>query len=214
MIQRCVVKFNTDGASIVPDQYVIMGSTVKKPINPVKKGYRFNNWSLDLLGFKIPFSFNIPILTNITLYATWVKNTPKSASVIKVYAPITHFSVIKNKTVKFKYVVLYSNNKIVNKTKKIKYKKIGKKKLTLKYKNKKLKLVIRVANKKVKPNGIKIIKVKSKKLYFLKIKSKDAAYYQFPKFNGKSKINKYGIYKIKKQTVKIKWWGKSFKKKI
>jgi uncharacterized repeat protein (TIGR02543 family) len=224
-IERSIVYFNTNGKFNVPEQEVSPSDKVIKPTNP--KGYTFVNWytNTDLTG--TPFNFNTPINYNLTLYAVYTKNiepapqpvsvlTPTFATIklLKIHAPITRFSVKKNKKVKFKYMLIYSNGMIKQNIKNIKYKKIGRKKVTIKAGNKRLKLVIRVVKRVVKSDGIKIIKVKSNSLIYIKIKSKDAAYYKFPKFSGKSKLNKYGIYTNKHQTIKIKWWGKSFKKKV
>jgi hypothetical protein len=140
--------------------------------------------------------------------------TPATINLTKIYTPINYFSIKKNKKVKFKYVLIYSNGTIKQKVKNLKYKKTGKKTFTIKVSNKRLKVVLRVKKTITKPIKVKVIKVKSIGKYFVKIKAKNDAYYKFPKYNGKSKLNKYGIYKVKKQTVKVKWWGRSFKKKV
>jgi uncharacterized repeat protein (TIGR02543 family) len=191
-----------------------------------KVGYTFNGWTSNnqsvtnqLKGKGINATFTMPD-SNITVTANYKKNiVPVNVKVTKVYSPITKFSVKKNKKVKIKYAILYSNNTIKQKTKTVKYNKTGKKTLTLKYQNKKLKLTIRVLNKTVKPKtNAKVTVTKANGLYFLKVKGKINAYYKFPKFSKVtgSPLYKWGIYfkSANNKKITVKWYGKALKKKI
>lgn len=56
-------------------QTVIKGNMAAKPSDPSKDGYLFVGWYTDS-GLTVPFSFNTPIESNMTLYAKW---TPKAS---------------------------------------------------------------------------------------------------------------------------------------
>ena len=64
------VRFNSNGAGIVPAQTVAQGKTVSKPSDPQKSGYEFGGWFTDN-GFKNEYDFESKVTKNITLYAKW-----------------------------------------------------------------------------------------------------------------------------------------------
>lgn len=70
-----IVSFNSDGGSKIDDIEVKTGDIINKPIDPVKKGYKFVGWYLD----NVLFDFNNSINEDINLIAKWEKlNTSSS----------------------------------------------------------------------------------------------------------------------------------------
>ena len=66
------VRFNTNGAGVIPAQMVAKGETATLPAELVKKGFTFGGWYVDN-AFSTPFNFDNIIDENITLYAKWVE---------------------------------------------------------------------------------------------------------------------------------------------
>ena len=64
------VSFYTDGGNMVAQQTVNDGETVTVPDTPTKNGYTFSGWTLN----GEPYDFNLPVIADITLKATWVEN--------------------------------------------------------------------------------------------------------------------------------------------
>lgn len=64
------VEFETNGGSTIKSQKVIKGEKVSKPTDPTKKDHEFKGWFSDE-EFTKEYSFNTPVLENITLYAKW-----------------------------------------------------------------------------------------------------------------------------------------------
>ena len=67
------VKFNSNGGSKVNDQTVEIGKTASKPSNPTKSGYAFDAWYQDT-SMETPYDFNLPVNSDLTLYARWSEN--------------------------------------------------------------------------------------------------------------------------------------------
>lgn len=67
----CLVRFETNGGSRVPDQTVTLGGKVKKPDDPTKEGFYLEGWYSDMdLQNKWNFSKDT-VVGNMTLYAKW-----------------------------------------------------------------------------------------------------------------------------------------------
>ena len=64
------VTFDTDGGTPVYAQTVADKDKAKKP-STTRNGWTFDGWTLD----GIPYDFDTPVTRDITLKATWVKNT-------------------------------------------------------------------------------------------------------------------------------------------
>lgn len=64
------VTFDSQGGSIVPTQEVGFMKKAKKPANPTKEGYTFDNWYYD----EIVYDFNTKVTKDITLIAGWIKD--------------------------------------------------------------------------------------------------------------------------------------------
>ena len=72
----CIVSFETNGGSEVPDQIVQYGETVKRPDNPVRDGYRLVGWYTDI-DLQNPWEFDTDTVKgNMTLYAKWEIGAP------------------------------------------------------------------------------------------------------------------------------------------
>lgn len=65
------VVFDSDGGSVVETQKVKKDSTAVRPNDPIKTGYKFDNWYLN----DVVFDFSTKIVENITLKAKWVKDS-------------------------------------------------------------------------------------------------------------------------------------------
>ena len=66
-VETYIIKFNTDGGSIIPDQVVEKGKKVEKPIDPTKDGYTFKEWTLN----EIAFDFETIVESDLELKAKW-----------------------------------------------------------------------------------------------------------------------------------------------
>jgi uncharacterized repeat protein (TIGR02543 family) len=222
-------KLNSPATVTVPD-----GNTVNKPKDPSKQNYTFVNWYSNSQGTGNPFNFaSTPIESNITLYAKWQQNVPKT-TITKAYTPITKKIGIKKSSTITIPVIFYgtgntpvsltaklSNKKakitsspktiFPNKEYKIKVKagkKTGKTKLTISADGKKLTLDLNITKSKVKAKSIKIKypkKLRVNKTYNLSISTKNIPQYSTPKYTIASKYKRYiSIDKLGKITAKKK----------
>lgn len=64
------VTFITNGGSNVAAQQVEAGGYVTRPTDPILAGFTFGGWYSNS-DLTIPFTFDTPVSTNITLYAKW-----------------------------------------------------------------------------------------------------------------------------------------------
>lgn len=77
------VDFISNGGSNIPSQSVETGKLVTKPTDPTKSGYSFEGWFTDV-SLTIPYDFNTPVTSPLTLYAKWNSTsipTPKKYKV-------------------------------------------------------------------------------------------------------------------------------------
>lgn len=70
------VSFNSNGGSKVKSQSVLSGKTASKPANPSRSGYTFAGWTLN----GKTYSFSSKVTSNITLVASWTKNSTSTTS--------------------------------------------------------------------------------------------------------------------------------------
>lgn len=63
------VTFETNGGTLVETQIVKKDDTVQKPLNPVKEGYVFDEWTY--LGKT--YDFNLKVVSDLKLVAKWIK---------------------------------------------------------------------------------------------------------------------------------------------
>ncbi len=70
----CSVSFDVDGGTAIDSQLVEPNGNAVKPVNdPVKDGFKFDNWYTDE-NHETVFDFdNTPITANTTIYANWIQ---------------------------------------------------------------------------------------------------------------------------------------------
>lgn len=67
----CLIHFETNGGSQIPDQTVALGGKVKKPDDPTKEGFYLEGWYSDM-DLQNKWNFSKDTVTgNMTLYAKW-----------------------------------------------------------------------------------------------------------------------------------------------
>ena len=64
--------FDSQGGTPVDGQVIIRGETAVKPKNPLREGYAFAGWCPATDDEEL-FDFRTPIVSDMTLYARWVK---------------------------------------------------------------------------------------------------------------------------------------------
>lgn len=72
----CTVIFDSNGGTKISSQKVEKGKTAVKPTNPIKEGYTFSNW----YNGNSLFDFSTPINSDITLKASWSKNSTEEGN--------------------------------------------------------------------------------------------------------------------------------------
>lgn len=120
-----IVKFDTDGGSLVNQQTVVEGGFITEPSNPTKSGYTFKEWTLE----GVPFNFSNEVTKDITLVATWeVKEAPVpgdsqtgtiqyTGDQVDVDIPsgdITNLLTVSEDVIAVTYTEGTSNNTIIN----------------------------------------------------------------------------------------------------
>lgn len=74
--EGCLVRFESNGGSEVPDQTVALGGKVTKPTDPTKDGLYFAGWYSDI-DLQNQWDFGKDTVTgNMTLYAKWTNEAP------------------------------------------------------------------------------------------------------------------------------------------
>lgn len=71
---RCIVKFDTGGGSVLPPQAVRRGQCLSTPDAPLREGYRFTGWYTDQ-ALTQPWDSSVSVTANMTLYAGWEAET-------------------------------------------------------------------------------------------------------------------------------------------
>ena len=71
--KRFKVTFDSQGGSIVSDQYIEKDGKVTEPPNPTKEGYTFGGWYTDTLCSTLWDFANNTVTSNMTLYAKWME---------------------------------------------------------------------------------------------------------------------------------------------
>ena len=66
------VSFQSNGGTEVASQSVVNGSMAEEPAEPKLEGYFFDGWYSDA-NTSIPYYFDTPVTSSITLYAKWAK---------------------------------------------------------------------------------------------------------------------------------------------
>ncbi len=72
----CLIRFDSNGGSEVPDQVVKLGGKIKRPDDPTKEGLYLEGWYSDMdLQHKWDFRKDT-VSGNMTLYAKWTTEAP------------------------------------------------------------------------------------------------------------------------------------------
>lgn len=72
--EMITIDFDTDGGTIVSRQIIKKDTKVNEPLDPIKEGYIFVEWTID----NKMFDFNTEVKDNITLKARWEKELENS----------------------------------------------------------------------------------------------------------------------------------------
>ena len=64
------VSFDTDGGTVIGNQYILENGKLERPANPTRPGYTFDGWYLDA-NYNEEASFPIDVTQDMTLYAKW-----------------------------------------------------------------------------------------------------------------------------------------------
>ena len=70
--KRYTVSFQSNGGTEIVSQSVVNGSMAEEPVDPEKAGYLFDGWCSDE-DTSVPYDFDTPVTSSITLYAKWAK---------------------------------------------------------------------------------------------------------------------------------------------
>ncbi|MDE7100863.1 MAG: InlB B-repeat-containing protein, partial [Anaeroplasmataceae bacterium] len=84
-----VIHFNTKGGSTIAGENVEIGSKIKKPTDPTREGYTFENWYQDE-ECTILWDFDKNTINeNTTLYAKWTPKQTEPVDPTKEYFTVT-----------------------------------------------------------------------------------------------------------------------------
>lgn len=71
------VSFDTDGGTVIGNQYILEDGKLERPANPTRPGYTFDGWYLDA-NYNEEASFPIDVTQDMTLYAKWKEESSSS----------------------------------------------------------------------------------------------------------------------------------------
>lgn len=74
------VTFIDRDSTLGSPQKVLINQKAERPDTPVRKGYRFTGWYKDS-ACTIPYSFDDPVTSNLTLYAGWISESDPDVEV-------------------------------------------------------------------------------------------------------------------------------------
>lgn len=107
---KLIVKFNSNGGSLVNNVTLTSGYRVSKPKDPSRKGYVFKGWFLN----NKEFNFNTYINNNITLTAKWEEDLYTiEKSFFQEHSPQVKVTVKKNNIVVGAKSVLTSDERLI-----------------------------------------------------------------------------------------------------
>lgn len=73
------VTFDSNGGTSVKSQTIKKGETAKRPDDPIKDGYTFSGWYIDINN-DLEYNFETKITKTITLIAKWIENESNNSS--------------------------------------------------------------------------------------------------------------------------------------
>lgn len=71
------VSFDTDGGTVIGNQYIAEGDELSRPANPTRSGYTFDGWYLDA-NYGEEATFPLDVTQDMTLYAKWKQTSSTS----------------------------------------------------------------------------------------------------------------------------------------
>lgn len=74
--QFCIIVFDTDGGSLIPDQKIKSGEKISIPDVPTKEDCSFDGWFWDSAK-QFDFNFNEAVTWSLTLHAKWIDHSEK-----------------------------------------------------------------------------------------------------------------------------------------
>lgn len=77
---RRVVTFDIQNGNDLKLKPVYVNTPISKPLPPLQEGYNFAGWYVDA-ECTVLWDFNIDVVSDITLYAKWVENTPVGSGI-------------------------------------------------------------------------------------------------------------------------------------
>ena len=77
--ENYTVSFYTNGGNSLSDQTVEYDAKVVKPVDPIKDGYTFDGWYVDVACTQA-YDFNASVTDDVSLYAKWSKNEQTTKS--------------------------------------------------------------------------------------------------------------------------------------
>ncbi len=81
------VSFDTDGGTVIGNQYILEDGKLERPANPTRPGYTFDGWYLDA-NYNEEAIFPLDVTQDMTLYAKW-KQTSSSSTLPGANTAIT-----------------------------------------------------------------------------------------------------------------------------
>ena len=79
----CIVHFETNGGSEMEDAIVLYGEMLERPEDPVREGYHVEGWYTDIDLTQLWDFENMPVKSNMTLYAKWAEGEPEPDGIFK-----------------------------------------------------------------------------------------------------------------------------------
>lgn len=73
------VSFDTDGGTVIGNQYILDNGKLERPANPTRPGYVFDGWYYDA-AYNDEVSFPVDITQDMTLYAKWKEASDTAAT--------------------------------------------------------------------------------------------------------------------------------------
>jgi len=67
------ITFESNGGTSITTVQIQKEFFIEKPDNPEKDGFLFDGWFFDDVTYFLPFDFDAPVMTSLTLYAKWIK---------------------------------------------------------------------------------------------------------------------------------------------
>lgn len=80
------ITFETNGGTLIGNQYVLPDNELSRPANPTRPGYTFDGWYLDA-SFSEKAEFPIMVTQDMTLYAKWKQDVVSTTQTVPSTTP-------------------------------------------------------------------------------------------------------------------------------